>query len=96
MNQLTLMTTANRPLRPLVEAALNNELRLLEAAIKRTEERLRTFENAHDMSSADFLVRYESDELAETLDFADWIGEYRLLNRLREKADGYREISFVN
>lgn len=71
-----------------MEAALNNELRLLETAIKRTEERIRAFENAHDMTSADFLVRYEGDELPETLDFADWIGEYRLLNRLHEKTDG--------
>jgi hypothetical protein len=35
MNQLTLTTTTQRPLQPLVEAALNNELRMLEAAIQR-------------------------------------------------------------
>lgn len=88
MHQLPLLAAANRPLRSLVEAALTNELHLLAATIKRTEERLRTFENAHDMSSADFLVCYEGDELPETLDFTDWIGEYRLLNRRHEKTDG--------
>lgn len=96
MNQLTLMTTTQRPLRPLVEAALDNELRMLEAAIQRTEKRLRGYEAAHGMSSAQFLQRYENDELAETLEFGEWIGEYRLLGRLREKADAYRGIKFVH
>jgi ferritin len=38
-------------------------------------------------SSTEFLRRYENNELQETLDFAEWVGEYRLLERLREKAD---------
>ncbi len=96
MNQLILTTTAQRPLRPLVEAALSNELRMLEAAIQRTEKKLRGYETAHAMSSAQFVQRYENDELPETLEFAEWIGEYRLLSRLREKADAYRGIKFVH
>lgn len=96
MNQLTLTTTRQRPLRPLIEAALKNEIRLLEAAIQRTEEHLRAFEAAHRMSSAEFLQRYENDELPETLELAEWIGEYHLLSRLSEKADAYREITFVH
>jgi len=96
MNQLTLTATTQRPLRPLIEAALNNELRLLEAAIQRTEQRLRGFETAYGMSSAQFILRYENDELPETLDFDEWVGEYRLLSRLREKADAYRGIRFVH
>ena len=96
MNQLTLTTNNERPLRPLVEAALNNELRLLDAAIQQTEKKIRGYEAAHDMSSAQFLQRYENDELPETLEFAEWIGEVRLLSRLREKADAYRGIKFVH
>lgn len=37
MTELTLISTNQRPLKPLVEAALANELRLLEAGIRRTE-----------------------------------------------------------
>ena len=66
MNQLTLTATTQQPLRPLVEAALNSELRMLEAAIQRTEKRLHGYEAAHGMSSAQFLQRYENDELPET------------------------------
>lgn len=96
MNQLTLTARTKRPLRPLVEAALNSELRMLEAAIQRTETRLRGFETAHGMSSTQFLERFENDELPETLEFDEWVGEYRLLIRLREKADAYRGIEFAH
>jgi NTP pyrophosphatase (non-canonical NTP hydrolase) len=40
----------------------------------------------------EFVRRYERNELEETLEFVEWIGEYRLLERLREKADVLREI----
>ena len=95
MAELKLISPRQRQLKPLVEAALQNELRLLEAGIQRTEQRLQEFEAQHDLSSAEFIRRYEQDELEETLEFAEWIGEYRLLERLREKADILREIQFA-
>ncbi len=69
-----------------------NELRLLEAGIRRTEQKLQGFETRYGLPSAEFVRRYEQDRLEETLEFAEWIGEYRLLERLREKADALREL----
>ena len=96
MNQVTLISTRQRPLQPLIETALNHELRLVEAAIRQTQRRLQDFEVLHGMKSAEFVQRYENDEFFETLEYADWIGEYRLLSRLQEKADTYREIKVVH
>jgi len=96
MTALTLTSTRERSLRPLVEAALNNELRVIQAGIDRTEQRLKAFEAQYGLSSQEFLQRYENDEFDETLDLAEWIGEYRLLERLREKAKTLREIRFAN
>jgi hypothetical protein len=96
MNELTLVSSQKRPLKPLVEAALANELRLLEAGIRRTEERLQGFEQKRHLTTAEFVSQYENDELPETLEFAEWIGEYRLLMRLREKAEILREVRFAN
>jgi hypothetical protein len=31
------------------------------------------------MTTKDFVRRFENDELDETLELAEWIGEYRLL-----------------
>ena len=96
MTKLTLVSTRDHPLQPLVEAALANELRFLEAGVQRTEQRLGEFEQKHQMSTAEFVVRYENDELPETLEFAEWVGEHRLLARLREKAEMVREIRFAD
>jgi phage shock protein A len=96
MAELLLISPRQRQLKPLVEAAIHNELRLLEAGIRRTEQRLQQFEARYGLLSAEFIRRYERDELEETLEFAEWIGEYRLLERLQEKADTLREIRFAN
>src|SRR5262245_7684051 len=96
MAELTLISSSQRPLQPLVEGALQNELRLLEAGIRRSEQRLQEFEIRYGLSSVDFIQRYENDELEETLEFAEWIGEYRLKERLLEKADVLRAIRFAN
>ena len=71
-------------------------LRLLEAGMRRSEQRLQEFEGHYGLSTADFIQRYEHDELEETLEFAEWIGEYRLKERLLEKADILRAIRFAN
>ena len=96
MTDLRLVSTHKRELKPLVEAALENELHLLEAGIRRTDQNVRKFEEKYHLSSHKFISRYENEELEETLDFAEWIGEFRLLERLREKAETLRDIRFAN
>jgi hypothetical protein len=96
MTKLTLVSNRQGHLRPLIEAALANELRLLEAGIRRTEQRLYEFETKYQMATEEFVHRFQADELRETLEFAEWIGEYRLHERLQEKAATLREIEFEN
>jgi hypothetical protein len=96
MEELTLISSYQRPLRPLVEAALQNELRLLQINIKRTEQNLNKFEARFGFSTSEFIRRFENDELPETLDYIEWVGEHRLLLRLHEKTETLREIRFAN
>jgi hypothetical protein len=96
MSGLRLVSTRKRQLKPLVEAAIANELRLLEAGVRRTEKRLHEFEEKYNLGTQKFISRYENDELEETLDFAEWIGEFKMLTRLREKVDTLRDIRFEN
>lgn len=58
MAELTLISSRKRPLKPLVEAALNNELRLLEAGIRRTQQRLKELR-----TDTDFLRMNSSNAL---------------------------------
>ena len=96
MTDIKLVSKGKRQLKPLVEAALANQLRLLQAGIRQTEERLKKFENQFQMNTQDFISRYENDEIEETLDKGEWIGEARLLKRLQEKAETIRDIRFEN
>ena len=96
MEELTLISSYQRPLRPLIEAALQNELRLLQVNIRRTEQNLNKFEARFGLSTSEFMQRFENDELPETLDYVEWVGEYRLLVRLQEKTEALREIRFAN
>ena len=96
MAELTLISPRKRQLKPLVQAALRTELRLLGVGIRRTEQKVQEFETQYGLPSAEFIRRYERDELEETLEFAEWIGEYRLLQRLREKANTLQEIRFAD
>ena len=96
MSGLRLVPTRKRQLKPLVEAAIANELRLLEAGVRRTEKKLHEFEEKYNFGTQKFISRYENDELEETLDFDEWIGEFKMLTRLREKVDTLRDIRFEN
>ena len=96
MTELVLVSTDTRPLRSLVEGALANELRLLQAGIHQTEQRLQLFEKQYQMPTAAFLEKFANDEFDETLELAEWIGESRLLKRLQEKVNILQGISFAN
>ncbi|HEY84104.1 MAG TPA: hypothetical protein G4N96_03190 [Chloroflexi bacterium] len=96
MTELTLVSAHRRSLKPLIKSALANEARLLDLSLRRTEQRIQAFEEKYHLPTDTFLARFENDELDETLDFAEWVGEYRLLKRMREKADILRGIKFAN
>ncbi len=96
MTELTLVSAHQRPLKPLIEAALANELRLLQAGIQRTEQRLQEFEAKYQLTTPEFICRFEDDDFEETLEFAEWIGEHRLLQKLREKTEILQGIKFAH
>ena len=62
-----------------------NQLKLLKVGVCRTEERIMKFEEKYRVLTQEFINRFENDEFEETLEFAEWIGEYRLLKKLQEK-----------
>ncbi len=68
----------------------SEELRLLDAGVQRAEQRIKAFEAQCQLKTPDFIAKYENNELEETVEFAEWIGEYRLLIRMREKSETLR------
>jgi len=47
--------------------------------------KLEAFEKQYHMSTAEFVRRFTSDDLGETLDFLEWQGETKMLALLEEK-----------
>ncbi len=92
VNEVKLVSKSKRRLKPLVEAALGNELRLIEAGIRQTRQNLEKFEEKYQLATGDFITRFENDQLEETMDYIEWVGESRLLDRLNEKAETLREV----
>ena len=80
--QITITSDASTPIKPLIESAVQAELRMLRLGLQRTSERLRGFEQQYGLSSEEFERRFQALELGEHLDFIEWAGEiktYRLL-----------------
>ncbi|MGK7900199.1 MAG: hypothetical protein AB4352_02070 [Hormoscilla sp.] len=73
---------------------LAKELQLLARSIQRSESRLGEFEDKYQLSTDEFLRRYENDEFSETLELDEWIGESMMLKRLRKKIDLYGGFKF--
>ena len=96
MAELTLISNDSESLKPLVEGAISEAIRLTETGIQRTEQRLREFEEKYKMSTQEFLHCYENDEMSETPDLDEWIGESLMLQRLQDRSNRLRGIEFAN
>ena len=96
MATLTLTSARNGSLRPLVEAALDNEAAVLEVGIRKTQWRLHEFESKYDLSTDEFLAKFRAEEIAETLELDEWIGESRMLRHLQEKLDTLRSLHIAD
>jgi hypothetical protein len=90
MEQVTITIESPERAKPLLRAAIRNQVKLLEHGIERTRARLTAFEKQYGVKSDEFLRRFQSGEMAETLELIDWRmeieamrllqGEYHILN----------------
>lgn len=94
MGQVVLEYKRETSILPLVQAALQNEVNILEVGIKKTEAVIREFEKKYNMATNLFLKKMKNGEIDdEIFDFTDWEGEYHLLLTLKEKRDSLKEVS---
>jgi hypothetical protein len=55
------------------------------ASYRLLEEQLAQFEHRHGMSSAEFVEKFRSDQIAETIDFCEWERVYSILEQYQER-----------
>jgi len=93
LEQIMVTTESPKVLRPLLKAAIQTEAKALGHGIQRTKQRLLAFEKQFGMASDEFERRYVAAEIAESLDFIEWLGEIkmlRVLNEQKQALDGTR------
>lgn len=95
MTELKLISRQSTSIQPLVKNAIDSFVRSTEEGIRKTQQNLTVFETKYGMITSEFIQRYENDELEETIEFGEWVGEYRMLQGLVEDVDQLRGIEFV-
>jgi len=74
-----------------VSSAIRKDLNEGEFMLDRFRERLNEFEEEYDMSSEEFMDKFESGELGDDEDFFEWYAVYRSKVHWEEKTCKLRE-----
>jgi len=96
MAELTLRSKDPDSLRRILQSALLERLNSVKAGIKKTEERIQEFETKYQLSTEEFIARFNNDELSHCFDFDEWIGESQMLAHLLQTKESIEEIDFVD
>jgi len=91
-----LVSSQDYPLRSFIESAVKKELRQLEDAFRQTQAQLRVFEARYELSTDEFVSSYEANQIDETLETIEWLGEYRMAQHIQRKIDGVKGIEFAH
>ena len=71
IQEVIVKANAHEALRPLVQAAIRNQLKILQQGIDLSRERIAEFEKITGMSSAEFEKKLLGREIEDTLDVLD-------------------------
>jgi len=85
MQQITIFSESPVALKPLLESAIQTELRLLQFGIGRTQEKIAVFEREYELASDEFEKLLHAGRIQENLDLIEWSGEIETLRRLQNK-----------
>lgn len=85
MKQLTLKTKGNKSIAPMITAAIEREIKLLEVGIERTQERLNYFEKTYGQTTEHFIKNIKKTKDSDNLELFEWLGEWKTLGLLKEK-----------
>jgi len=91
LQQITVQTPNAKRLKSLLKSVIANELYDVEQGIEKTRAKLEAFEKQYKMSTVEFKRRFTPDDLGETLDFIEWMGEIKTLHLLEEKRNTLKE-----
>jgi hypothetical protein len=81
--EVVITTNASESLKPLLEVAIQNQIKALQHGIQRTKERVAEFEKRAGIPSTEFEKKLQADEIEETNETIDWNMELAALRLLK-------------
>ena len=91
LQEIVIKTNASEALKPLVEAAIRNQIKALQHGVQRTKERITEFEKRAGMSSVEFEQKFQADQIEETIETIDWNMELAALKLLESQCRSLSE-----
>ena len=93
MTQLMVKSARFASVTPLIQAALQTELRVIATGIRRTQARLHQFEQRYGFSTEQLLKNEVTGTVDDnSIEMIEWLGESRMLTRLQAE---YRELAEI-
>jgi len=83
--EITVKANAHEDLKPLVAAAIRNQLVVLQRDIESSSKRIEVFERESGMASAEFERKMGANQIEDTLDALNWMMELASLRLLQGK-----------
>ncbi|MCP4405487.1 MAG: hypothetical protein GY801_50320 [bacterium] len=84
MTQVTIKSATADQVRPLVQVALEHELRVLNIGIQKTMRNLQRLEERFGMESQQFYQEFQTGTMGDEMEYITWAGEYETLLQLQE------------
>ena len=93
MTELTIKSDRADAVKSEIMSALDGQRRMVQDSIRRTELNLKTFEQNHGFTTSELLRKEADGSLHDDhLELIEWIGETKLLERLRSELELLKEI----
>ena len=92
MTQVIVKSPSASHVKPLIQAALDHEIRVLKIGLQKTKRNLLHFEQRFGMNSQQFYQEFQAGTLGDEMDYMKWAGEYETLLQLQEDYAEIQEI----
>lgn len=96
MTEVKLKSKYPEAIKQIIQTALTERLSEIKQGIQRTQSRIQEFEIKYQLSTKEFIKKFNNDELNHSFDFDEWIGESRMLAHLQETQKAIEEVEFVS
>jgi hypothetical protein len=97
MTRIIIESAKKQDIQPIVKAALAAEAQKLEIGLKRTRDQLREFEERYGVATVEFIERMTVEDLAGgDLEYVEWIGESRLLQKIEADLAALKDIEYAD